>query len=377
MPLRIAILCEYPTLNGGERSMLACARLLPNSDAQLTFLAPPDGPLADELSRQSLRHIPLDLHSAETRLPREAALDRLVELCERDFELLHANSLSMGRLTGAAAARLRIPCTAHLRDIVRLSPAAITNLNGNAKLIAVSHAVRDFHVAQGLSADRSNVIPNGIDIDAFRPLRPPGWLRSELGLPASSFLVAAIGQICLRKGQDVYARAAVSAAAFLPDAQFVLIGSRHSAKPESVAFEKGIDEAFASASLSDRFHPLGERLDVPAILGELDVLVHAARQEPFGRVLLEAAAAGVPIVATDVGGTREMLTDGEQAILVRPDDPGAIADALLRLSRDSDLRRRLRDAAQERVAHEFPIERSANELLTTWRRVCDASAMRR
>jgi glycosyltransferase involved in cell wall biosynthesis len=116
---------------------------------------------------------------------------------------------------------------------------------------------------------------------------------------------------------------------------------------------------------------------VPMFLTEIDVLVPAELQEPFGRVLLEAAVAGVPIIATDVGGTREMLTDGEHALLVEPDDPEAIAAALLRLSRDGNLRWRLRDAARDRVAREFPIERSAKELLRAWRFVHDASAMRR
>lgn len=377
MPLRVAILCEYPTLNGGERSMLACAERLAQSDVQITFLAPPHGPLADELLRRSHRHVPFDLHPSCGKVSRDQAIAQLEELCRSHFDLLHANSLAMGRLTGAAASILGIPCTAHLRDIIRLSPVAIGDLNGNAMLIAVSMAVREFHVAQGLSAEWTAVIYNGIDVAAFRPQRSAGWLRRELELSESAFLVAAIGQICLRKGQDVFAQAAVQVTASLPEAHFLSIGSRHSTKPESVTFERAIAQTFANAGLADRFHSLGERSDVQEVLGEIDVLVHAARQEPFGRVLLEAAAAGVPIVATNVGGTREMLTDGQHALLVRPDDPAAIADALLRLSRDTDLRLRLRDAARTRVPREFPIDRSANELLSAWRTVQDATSMRR
>jgi glycosyltransferase involved in cell wall biosynthesis len=333
--------------------------------------------LAGELQRRSLQHVAFDLHPVEGRLSRDESIARLVSTCHSGFDLLHANSLAMGRLTGAAATQLGIPCSAHLRDIVGLSSVAISDLNCNSRLIVVSESVREFHVPQGLSADRTTVIHNGIDLTAFAPRPSTGWLRHELGLPESTLLVAAIGQICLRKGQDVFATAAVQAAVSLPNAHFLLIGSRHSAKPESIAYERDIAQTFATAGLSDRFHPLGERSDVSQILNELDVLVHSARQEPFGRVLLEAAAAGVPIIATDVGGTREMLSDGEHALLVPPDDPSAIADALLRLSRDAVLRTRLRDAARQHVARSFPIERSANELLRTWRAVHDASAMRR
>jgi len=375
MSLRVAILCEYPTLNGGERSLLACAERFAPNDVQLTFLAPAHGPLAVELQQRSLAHIPFDLHAAGARLTRDDALQRLVGLCQSDFDLLHANSLAMGRLTGAAAAPLRIPCTTHLRDIIRLSPAAVADLNGNARLIAVSSAVRAYHVAQRVAADRTIVIYNGIDTAKFLPESRSGWLQRKLGLPASTFLVATIGQVCLRKGQDVFAAAAVAAAATLPEAHFLLIGSRHSTKPESIAYETGIAATFENAGLGDRFHRLGERSDVPQILSELDVLVHAARQEPFGRVLLEAAATGVAIIATDVGGTREMLTDEQHALLVRPDDPPAIAAAILRLSRDAELRSRFRNAAREHVAREFPIDRSAKELLKTWRIAHDAAAI--
>lgn len=357
--------------------MLACAERLQQSDVELTFVAPPEGPLADELSRRSLRHVAFDLHPATGRVARTEALAQLIDTCGSQFDLLHANSLSMGRLTGAAARQLRIPCAAHLRDIVGLSAAAVADLNGNALLVAVSQAVRKFHVAQGLAAERTVVIHNGIDAAAFRPLRPAGWLLDELGLPEVAMLVAAIGQVCLRKGQDVFAAAAVQAAAVLPDAHFLLIGSRHSTKPESVAFEAGIAARFAEAGLGDRFHPLGERSDVPEVFGEIDVLVHAARQEPFGRVLLEAAAAGVPIVATDVGGTREMLTDGEHALLVPADNPAAIANALLRLSLDAALRLRFRKSASEHASREFPIERAASDLLRVWQSANVASSMRR
>lgn len=377
MPLRVAILCEYPTLNGGERSMLACIEQLAGSDVEFTFLAPPHGALAEELARRRLHHVPFDPHPGVGSLAREAAIEQLADVCRSEVDLLHANSLAMGRLTGAAAGQLQIPCTAHLRDIMRLSPTAIADLNSNVKLVAVSRAVRDGLVEQRLAIDRTTIIYNGIDVASFRPQRRPGWLRLELGLPASALLVAAIGQVCLRKGQDVFARAAVQSAARLPDVHFLMVGARHSAKPESIAFESGIAAIFAEAGLSNRFHPLGERHDVPELLGELDFLVHAARQEPFGRVLLEAAAAGVPIIATDVGGTPEMLTNGEHALLVRHDDPGAIADALVRLSRDADLRLRLRDAAKAHVTRAFPIERSAHRLLKQWQMVFNASSLRR
>jgi glycosyltransferase involved in cell wall biosynthesis len=372
MPLRVAILCEYPTLNGGERSMLACVDQLAREEVAVTFFAPAVGRLADELQRRSLRHIPFDLHSGSLAGRRDEAALRMVAFLG-NFDVLHANSLAMGRWTGAAAHHLTCPSTAHLRDIIKLSPAAVADLNRNSRLIAVSQAVRNFHVAQGADPDRVCVIHNGIDVSVFR--RPAACsIRRELGLAESAVLVVAIGQICLRKGQDVFAEAAARILPMFADSHFLLIGSRHSTKPESISFQNSIAARFEQAGLADRYHPLGERDDVPAILAETDYLVHAARQEPFGRVLLEGAAAGVPIIATDVGGTREMLTAGRHAVLVPPNDPQAIADAIAFLASDRQWARQLADAARVHVARQFPIERSARELVNLWRAASDTDA---
>ncbi|MFO1095786.1 MAG: glycosyltransferase family 4 protein [Planctomycetaceae bacterium] len=217
---------------------------------------------------------------------------------------------------------------------------------------------------------------HGVDTVAFRSTDRTGSLRRELGLPDESLLVAAIGQICLRKGQDVFAEAAVREASSLPAAHFLLIGSRHSAKRESIEYEHNLGSRFMQAGLAQRFHPLGERTDVARLLPEIDILVHAARQEPFGRVLLEASACGVPIIATDVGGTAEMLTNGEHALLVPPDDPAAIAEAVRRLVGDRELASQLGRAASRHVADRFPIERSAQELFALWNRTVEVVGRR-
>ena len=97
--------------------------------------------------------------------------------------LLHANSLAMGRLSGPVAAELGLPSVSHLRDIIRLSSQAVADLNCHARLLAVSQATRDFHVAAGLAAEKLHVVYNGVDLEEFRPRSPTGYLHRELGLP--------------------------------------------------------------------------------------------------------------------------------------------------------------------------------------------------
>jgi glycosyltransferase involved in cell wall biosynthesis len=369
----VLVVFEYGTLNGGERSMLLVFDALRSRRAgpeaiDIVAAGPADGRLAQALSERGLPRFPLQLRDAAgRRVGRETACRQLLAAVEwAEPDVVHANSLSMGRLTGAIAARIRVPTVAHLRDILRLSAAACAELNRNRLLVAVSEATRAFHAEQGLDAARLRVIRNGVDGDEFQPRPRAGSLRDELELPPDAFLIGTIGQIGLRKGQDVLAAAAPSVAARLPHAHFVIVGERYSSKLESIRFEESILERFEAAGLARRLHRLGYRTDVARLMSELDLLVHPARQEPLGRVLLEAAAAGLPVVATAVGGTTEILTDGESARLVPPDDAPALAGAILELAGDAALRDRLARSARLRTEHEFSPNRAADALAALW-----------
>ena len=188
-----------------------------------------------------------------------------------------------------------------------------------------------------------------VDLDEFAPRTTSGWLRDELHVPTNAQVIASIGQICLRKGWDTLADALMELAHQRPEAQLVLIGTRHSQKRETREYEDGIRRRFLAAGIEDRVHWLGERSDIPRILNEVDLLVHSARQEPLGRVLLEACASGVPIVATDVGGTRELAVPDTHAIIVPPLDAEALAAGIDRAIADPAGRASRAAAARRRI----------------------------
>jgi glycosyltransferase involved in cell wall biosynthesis len=367
---RIAALFEYPSLNGGERSLLAVAERL-GDRFELVALAPPGGLLTEALRQAGFELAPSPLFDARgERLPRLAALAKLIEIVQRiGPDLLHGNSLAMGRLTGAAARQLDVPCTAHLRDIVGLSAAAIDDLNGNRRLIAVSEATRAFHIGQGLDPERVAVVHNGVDLIQFRPGPRTPKVRDELGISRDALVTLTVGQIGLRKGWDVLADAVAQIAERFPTLHVLLAGERYSDKPETVAYERSVREQFAAA-LAGRALFLGYRDDMPSLMSAADLLVHPARQEPFGRVLLEAAAAGLPIVATSVGGTEELLENDVSALLVPPGDPTALATAMAAALSDLAQRSHLASAARRRVEAGFSAESAAKGLAAIWEGAC-------
>lgn len=384
------LLCEYATLNGGERSILATLGGVRAAGFASAVIAPPQGPLADALAAAEIELLSFTCHTVDGhRLPQNRLREELAGILRRRRPgLLHANSLAMGRLSGPVAAHLGLPSISHLRDIVGLSAQSVADLNCHARLLAVSHATRAFHVANGLAAEKVHVVYNGVDLQEFCPRAPTGYLHRELGLPLGTPLIGTIGQLCLRKGQDVLLRAAALIASQVPAVHYVIVGQRHSQKEESHRFERdlrdaavrmsggadipvcpeGLDSHGRQECLPHRVHFLGARDDVCRLLNEFTLLVHPARQEPLGRVLLEAAASGVAIIATNVGGTPEIFPPGENAArLVPPDDVPAIGAAMIELLGDPAERRRLGAAARRRAERQFDIQTAVANLLQHYR----------
>jgi glycosyltransferase involved in cell wall biosynthesis len=221
-------------------------------------------------------------------------------------------------------------------------------------------------VAGGLDAEKTRVLYNGVDLDEFRPRPPTGYLHRELGLPPEAQLIGTIGQIGLRKGQDVLLEAAGMVVDRWSTAHFLIVGERNSEKEESRKYEDAL-RRIAASRFAGRIHFLGRRNDVPLLLNELTLLVHSARQEPLGRVLLEAVASGVAVVASDVGGTREVFPpEADAARLVPPDNPALLAAAVLELLGDCALRDCLRAAARRRAEERFDIRTTVRNLLNQY-----------
>jgi glycosyltransferase involved in cell wall biosynthesis len=383
---RLLILCEHPTLLGGERSMLATLPAVAAAGIDVQVAAPPAGPLADALRERGVEHVAWSvLRDVDEHLllpPTRTDLARL--LGQLRPELVHANGLSIARISGPVIADASVSSLGHLRDIVRLSRQAVGDLNRHTRLIAVSCATRDFHVDQGLDADRCSVLHNGVDLDEFRPRSPTGYLHRELRLPVRARLGITIGQLGPRKGTEVVLAAAAlclktlvggvsdadsaQVANHLADVHWLIVGERTSNKDESRRFESNLSSLAAEPPLAGRVHFLGSRADAPQLMNECVLLIHTARQEPLGRVLLEAAASGLAVVATDVGGTREIFpSECDGAVLVPPNDDAGISRVIGELLHDEPRRLSLAAAGRRRAEQAFNIRAAAGKLVGQYR----------
>ncbi len=220
------------------------------------------------------------------------------------------------------------------------------------RLLAVADMHRDYlRRREGLPADRIDVIHNGVDTTRYRPAEPGERraARAELGIDANAVTVTHVASIKPLKRQDALVRAMAPLMQSRADVHLVFAGDG--------PMREHCERLARHLGIADRTHFLGIREDVERVFHASDVIALPSRTEVFPNVVLEAMAAGVPVVATDVGCVREMVADGETAILVDEGDDAALAEALTRLVRDAELRARFGAAARERVTRHFPIER--------------------
>jgi glycosyltransferase involved in cell wall biosynthesis len=272
-----------------------------------------------------------------------------------------------GAVVGTMAARLAsTPLLVHMRhhiDDVRLSGGnlhvALDRILAFVadEIVVPSYAARRYLAdVERIDPTRITVIHLGFDLDTM-----PGSsddrtrIRRELGLDGH-FVVGCVARMSPNKGHTFLFDAVRGLSDDLPDIRLVLVGEGDPRPYEQQARAAGIEE---------RTVFLGERSDVPACLRAMDVVVLPSLSESFSQVIIEALAAERPLVATDVGGAREVIADGDNGLLVPPRDSGAIRQAVRRIATDDALRRRLEHRSRPSVQR-FPVSAMVDQHLALY-----------
>lgn len=247
------------------------------------------------------------------------------------------------------------------RGTARLTRRTLRRAN---HVVAVSRALgRQVRALAGggVSVD---VVYNGVDVERFHQAADRARARSRVGLPATGTVLCSVGRLIEEKGVRELFQAFRAVAATDEDLILVMLGEG--------PLRGEVRDLAGTAGLSNRVILPGEvpHERVADWLRGSDVLVHASHAEGLPNVVLEAMACGIPVVATDVGGTPEVV-DESVGRLVPPRDPGRLAAALEALLGDPDARRKIAGEAARRVRERFTWERSARDILEVYRSVLD------
>ena len=347
------ILHVIPTLDrsGAEKQMSMLVRGLPKDEFDLhVCVLTRTGPLETELREAG---VPLTFINKRWRADPMAyfRLRRAVERLKPDLIhtwLFAANSY--GRAAGiargvkclVAGERCVDPWKGWLELSIDRRLARRTK-----RIVANSPGVQEFYVGQGLPAEKFVVIPNGI-----RPATPSPVTRdellAELGITESCFLIGLVGRLWAQKRIKDAIWAADLLKVIRKDFHLLVIGEG----PHRPRLEIFRDQC----RMADRVHFLGHRSDVPRLLPHFDVFWSASAYEGQSNSIMEAMAAGVPVVGTDIPGTRDLVVHGQTGFLVPLGDRAAIARQTNTLFNDAALRQRFGQSGRERMLSEFTVE---------------------
>jgi len=329
-------------LAGGQRIALELAKAVRERGDTVTFVSPSFGEFTTAARGEGFE---VDLVDMGRTFRLDGATRFVRTLHRQRADLVHTHTLAAANALSRLAARAaRIPVISHLHieNNFRPSTAPILRTLDNstarfaARLIAVSEDTRRAYEQQGYPK-RIEVVYNGVAL-------PVNAVRYHNDPP----VIGEVARFCDVKGQ----RELIQALASVARARLILAGRDLERDGE---YQTELEREAERVGVGDRVE-FGFRNDVGALLDELDVLALPSWTEGLPLVVLEAMAHGKPVVATPVGGTPELVTDGETGLLVPPRDPKALAAALQRLLDDAELSRRLGEAGRRRVEERFSLD---------------------
>ena len=383
---RVLIVNHAVDIGGAERVLLSFLDHLNRELFEPALACPHDGPLVEEMRK---RNIPVYMGFPASRLlevkrksvggnckavlayPWDMAstVFKLAGLIRREgFDLVFTNSAKgdiYGSLAGWLAGR---PVIWRLHDIVNTD--AFSRLNVwmfktfatlfAREVLAISQAVRDALVAQGVSEGKAKVAYNGVELGDSGESKTAQEVRAQWGIDADAPLAGMVGRLVDWKGPDYFIEAAALVADKMPEARFMLVG-------DAVFGERGyvddLKRRTHELGIEDKVVFTGFRDDVSDIMECLDLLVHASiLPEPFGLVLIEAMAKGTPVVASSGGGVGEIVEDGVSGMIVPPRDARAMAEAMVKVLSRPDEARVMGTAGRKRVEELFDIRMTTRKI---------------
>lgn len=359
-PIRILFLIDKLGIGGTERQLVELVKRIDRDKFELYL-----GCLAgDESGIQE--HFPecVKVQSIILKVRSTYSLAALVAVC-RLIRLIRSESIDivqcyflkaklLGCLAGKLAGAKTVSCQRDLgMHINATNRVAVRLANACAdRFLVNSLSVKEYLIrGQGAPSDRIDVVANGVDVKDYRPATPAerAAYKLKLGLDPAVVVIGVVANLKLVKGLGDFIRAAALVSRAHEKAHFVIVGKG----PE----EDKLRHLAAELRVADKILFAGRRDDVRPFLGAFDIAVLCSLSEGFSNAVLEYMAAGLPVVATRVGGNQEQVHDGETGFLVPPGDSELLAKALLRLIQEDGLRVRMSQEALRECAELYSMEK--------------------
>ncbi len=370
--IKVLEMIDSPFLGGGQINLLSLAASLDKSLFEVLVCSDDGGALVEAVKNKGIRHIPI---SITKRISRNTVAEIADVLSEHKIDVLHTHGGVAGFYGRWAAHKNRIPVIVHtlhgihylhyrnffLKSIYIILEKRFSRFTD--AVIYVCDSDKTLGKKYGLVPERkSAVIRNGIDFEmpGQKLAEELDW-GEELGIDLSQSIVGTVARLHRQKGIPYLLEAARLLSQEIPGIQFLIVGGG--------PWKDRLEEQKNRLGLEKVVHFLGERKEIPQILSLFDVVVLPSLWEGLPYSLLEAGALGKPVVATDVDGVKEIITDGKTGILVPPKSPKRLAEALRQLIENKDLALHLGAALMEDLHERYALSHMIEDVQNLYLRL--------
>lgn len=355
------ILYYYPyshSHTGSPRMLINMIKTLDRNVFEPVFLSVESGPLEDEMRALNVDIVRGDVGTCSLKSPINLAKRAIAasrRLKEWRIDLAHLNELPWNLDLGFGLWLRRIPTILHTHNKTEVTRKNLMFATSD-KILFVSENQRKNAKNINIIMAKTEILYNFISFDYYASGRN---IRQELGLSRDDFVVATISQICEHKGIDTLIETARRCLESAESMKFLVVGGDAAGEAD---FAAEMRERVDHLGLSDDIIFLGARTDIPDILASMDILFHPSRREAFGLVIVEAMAAGKPVVTSGVGGIEEIISTVGEGVVINEQEPKSYAAALLEFRKMPDRGKALGQHGRKNAFRHFSREANGAKL---------------
>jgi glycosyltransferase involved in cell wall biosynthesis len=325
------------------------------------ILCPPRTKLAEEARGMGIAVIPLKIRNPWEPGPILRIKKMIREL---KIDVLHTHSSVDSWAGGLAGRWARVPVLVRTRHIsVRVKRPWLNRIYylPDAIITTGEHIRRELLQTHKIPAERIVSIPTGADMGRFHPGPPDLELKKRMGLPIDSPVITLVAVLRAQKRHELVIAAAAEVIKVFPQARFIFVGDGPG--------RNRVEQEIKNARLKAQILMTGYREDIPAILSFTDLGIISSVAEGIPQFLFQMMAMGKPVIATAVGGIPEIVTSGVNGLLIPPEDPAALAKALVQLLGDPESARGLGEKGRRLVEREYTVEKMAEKVYRVYQEV--------
>ena len=354
------------TWRGGEGQVALLMRGLVRRGVEVELASPHDSAIESKAKELGVRCVPLGIAGG---LDLSAAWALRGYLKAGSYDIVHCHSshahgvarLAVGAMGWGGARKPRLVVSRRVDfPVGRYGFGALKYRHGVDVFLAISTGVRDVLIECGVDEKKIELVPSGIDLEKFNNVRDNGYLDKEFGFSAGSVVIGNVAALAPHKSQSDLIRAAERVRGKIPNVRFLIVGEGE--------LRGKLEGLIAEMGLGDVVTLTGFRKDVLEVLSRFDCFVLSSYLEGLCTSIMDAHAMGIPVVATRTGGVPDLVIDGETGLLVPPEEPAALADAIVRMIGDEHLKTRCSAQAKEKSGA-YGYETMVDKTLAAYKRV--------